>query len=315
MPVYNAEKYLKESIESILNQSYPDFEFIIINDGSTDDSLNIIQSYQEQDKRIKIINQSNQGISKALNNGISIAKGKYIARMDADDISMPHRLKVQIDFLNKTSKALAVGSNAMYIDVDGNYLYTSSSAVSWFAIQRELPQNPFFHSSVMFKKAAWSQVGGYREDIVHYFEDKILWNQFAQIGELHNIKEPLIYYRLNPESVSNNTTYTIKLLREIYDKVIRTGNLSQKQFYELKKITSVSKKKKLSNYYLLLGSIYLNQNFNKNLAIKNLLQGLYHTPINMSLWLRIGISILPKTTILFIRRLKNRMGIIINSLT
>lgn len=99
MPVYNSEKYLKESIESILNQSYSDLEFIIINDGSTDNSFKIIKEYAKLDKRINVISRENKGIVYSLNEAIRLAKGEYIARMDADDISAPKRIEKQISFL------------------------------------------------------------------------------------------------------------------------------------------------------------------------------------------------------------------------
>ena len=101
MPVYNAERFLNFSIKSILKQTYSDFEFIIINDGSTDNSMNIINHYEKIDNRIKVINQKNLGVTRALINGIKNSKGKYIARMDADDISLPQRFAQQIVWINK----------------------------------------------------------------------------------------------------------------------------------------------------------------------------------------------------------------------
>ncbi len=121
MPVYNCEKFLNSSIESILNQTFDNFEYIIINDGSTDNSLNIIKSYK--DKRIKIINNSkNIGISRSLNKGIYRATGDYIARHDADDISDLERLSFQLEYLNKNDVDL-VDTSITFIDKDDNYLY------------------------------------------------------------------------------------------------------------------------------------------------------------------------------------------------
>ena len=101
MPVYNAQKYLNKAIDSILAQTYKDFEFIIINDGSTDNSLQIIKKYQKKDKRIIVKNKKNKGIVAALNDGIKLSRGKYLARMDADDISLPSRFEVQVNFMEK----------------------------------------------------------------------------------------------------------------------------------------------------------------------------------------------------------------------
>ena len=110
MPVFNNEKYLKESIESILKQTYVDYEFIIVNDGSTDGSQKIIEDYQKQDDRIILLTQDNQGITKSLNRGIKNSKGKYIARMDADDVCDPKRFEFQIQFLEKHPNTDIVGS-------------------------------------------------------------------------------------------------------------------------------------------------------------------------------------------------------------
>ena len=106
LPVYNAQKYLEEAIESIINQTYTNFEFIIIDDGSGDNSLNIINKYQKQDSRILVITRENKGLVYTLNEGINQAKGKYIARMDADDISLSNRFEKQIELLENRCKQI-----------------------------------------------------------------------------------------------------------------------------------------------------------------------------------------------------------------
>ena len=122
MPVYNGDKYLQEAIESILNQTEGDFEFIIINDGSTDDSPALIDKYRELDSRIKVITQENKGLISSLNTGIDEAKGKYIARMDADDVSLPERFRTQLEYMEKNSKIGACGSWAKVFDEGRNHL-------------------------------------------------------------------------------------------------------------------------------------------------------------------------------------------------
>ena len=115
MPVYNGEKYLRQAVDSILNQTFKDFEFLIINDGSTDKTLAILQEYKN--KRVKIINnKKNIGLTKSLNKGLKLAKGKYIARMDADDISLSNRLRKQIDFLDKHNKIGVLGTQMKIIN-------------------------------------------------------------------------------------------------------------------------------------------------------------------------------------------------------
>src|SRR5688500_15226048 len=117
MSAYNSDKYIAKAIESILNQTFKDFEFIIINDGSKDESLKIIKRYGKKDKRIVLIdNKKNLGLIKSLNKGLKIAKGKYIARMDSDDIAMPQRFKIQLDYLDKNRNIFLVGTSFEQID-------------------------------------------------------------------------------------------------------------------------------------------------------------------------------------------------------
>lgn len=123
MPVFNEEKYLERAILSVLYQTFSDFEFIIINDGSQDDTLKIAQEFQKKDKRIKIINHAqNKGLVNSLNDGISIAKGEYIARMDGDDICVFNRFEKQIIFLKNNPEVKLVGSFIDIIDSEDNII-------------------------------------------------------------------------------------------------------------------------------------------------------------------------------------------------
>src|ERR1700761_448098 len=115
MPAYNAEKYIGTAINSLLKQTFSSFELVIINDGSTDNTINIINAFN--DKRIKLVDQQNKGIAAALNHGLKIARAPYIARFDADDICMPERLEVQYNFLSMNPDYVIVGSDADYIDM------------------------------------------------------------------------------------------------------------------------------------------------------------------------------------------------------
>jgi glycosyltransferase involved in cell wall biosynthesis len=269
MSVYNTEKYLTESINSILNQTYTDFEFIIVNDGSNDNSLEIINSFH--DTRIVIINQSNTGLAKALNNGIKLAKGKYIARMDADDISNKDRIEKQVVFLNENPQYVVIGSNATFIDMQSNRLYDSNYFLNDNEIRDRLPLSPFFHSSTMFKKNIFEEIGGYNEKIKHHFEDRILWNQMAKLGKLGNLPETLISYRLVPNSISNKKSEKFKIFDEICNKIIETGNVTEKDLKIISKLSeSQTDSEKLANYHLRLGKIYLENNFNRQKAIFHL---------------------------------------------
>ena len=152
MPVYNGDQFLDKSIKSVLNQTFNNFEYIIINDGSTDDSLKIIESYR--DSRIKIINYSkNRGITFALNNGLNVAKGDYIARQDQDDISLPDRFMLQIEYLENNDVDL-IDTNFIFIDENDNYLQDYEKR--YFSPDETLSHLFFYemvHASIMCKRS------------------------------------------------------------------------------------------------------------------------------------------------------------------
>lgn len=206
LPVYNGEKYLTEAIESILNQSYKNFELIIINDGSHDKSLLIAEKFK--DKRIRIYNQKhNQGLAKTLNFGINLAKGKYIARQDQDDFSYPERLKKEVDYLNKNPKCGLIGTWAEIWkgkNKDTNR-FLKHPATNDLLQLFLLFNNPFVHSSVIIRKKALNEIGLYSTDKEREPpEDYELWSRIAQKYDLANIPEILHAYRETPKSMSRS---------------------------------------------------------------------------------------------------------------
>ena len=293
MAVYNTEKYLKEAIDSMLNQTYTNFEFIIINDGSTDSSLEIIESYK--DNRILLMNQTNSGLSTALNNGIKSARGKYIARMDADDISLSYRLEKQTNFLDNNPNIIAVGSSADILDEKGTYLYTRMMETDSQKIKKNILNGMFtFHSSSMFRKDIFEKIGGYDETIKNQFEDKILWYKLAQCGDLTNITEPLIKYRLVPSSISNKTKKDFFILVPIYYKIVNNQVLNTEDLkiissYEIK----INKRKKKANYYYNLGVIYLEHRNERIQSIKYLIKSLVHDLSNIHIYFQLFLNLLP----------------------
>lgn len=207
MPVYNTEKYVKQAIQSILNQTFTNFELIIINDGSTDDSLKIIQSFD--DKRIKIIqNQINQGISFSLNKGVNLAEGKYIARMDADDISMPNRLEKQVEFLSNNPSIDFVGCSIKGIDRLGKPKRFSIRDYNHKRIECLLLFTcPFYHPTIMAKKAVFANL---KYDTKYDgMEDWELWTRIVRQYKTANISDVLLQYRRH----ENNTSKTIGLTK------------------------------------------------------------------------------------------------------
>ena len=174
MPAYNAANYIGEAIDSVLQQSFDDFELLIINDGSTDNTTQVIRSYN--DTRIILIDHHvNHGIAAALNTGLSKAGGKYIARFDADDICSPERLQEQVSFLDNHPDYVLTGSDAEYISENGEHLFYFKcfSHNNEQLLHKIYSQCPFIHSSVMYRINPVIEAGGYSL-YAHNFEDYFL---------------------------------------------------------------------------------------------------------------------------------------------
>lgn len=225
MPVYNAEQYLAQAIESIITQSLTDWELILVNDGSTDGSESIIKRYK--DNRIYYLkNKENIGLIKTLNLGIDYCSGEYIARMDADDMSFCDRLEHQVDFLDKHPSHIMCGTNALvinnYDDVTGRI--------------RNLPDNdllqinllfsvPFIHPSMMIRREIL--VNNRYDEAYKHVEDYELWCRIARQGLIANLKKELFLYRWHDSNVS---VLNADVQSKLKDKIILDG-LSQLDIY------------------------------------------------------------------------------------
>ena len=194
MSVYNDEKTLSEAIKSILEQSYTNFEFIIINDGSIDNSLKIIQKFKNLDKRIFVINRENKGLAYSLNEAINKSNGKYIARMDADDISLPNRLEEQLRKFKSNKNLMVVGTSAYYLNSKISSRKIINMPESHDQIINSIfKSSPFIHPSIMMKKKFIKLMNGYNNNYVRC-QDYDLWLRGRFIGEFYNIQIPLIIY-------------------------------------------------------------------------------------------------------------------------
>ncbi|NVM23939.1 MAG: glycosyltransferase, partial [Desulfobacterales bacterium] len=201
MSVYNGEKYLREAIDSILNQTFEDYEFLIIDDGSTDGTAAILGSYH--DLRMKVVrNEENMGLTKSLNKGLTIAKGGYIARMDADDISLPERLQKQVEYLEVHPEIGVVGTWADYTDEHGVSrgawrFPTEPALVGWWII---LGGFCLAHPSVMMRFDVIKRLGFYDPEAI-YAQDCELWTRANSVTRLANIPEVLLRYRYQEKSI------------------------------------------------------------------------------------------------------------------
>jgi len=214
MSVYNGEKYLREAIESILSQTFTDFEFIIVDDGSTDGSLKIIRSYV--DKRIKVINnEENMGLTNSLNKALKKASGDYVARQDADDISLPNRFEEQVKYLDKHPGVALLGTSIYKIDEDGRIVAKIIATASPSKIL--FGENQFSHGTVMFRKEIVDKLGGY-DELFRRAQDYELWLRIAKHYEVRILTQILYKLRFHNEAISINkiremqkSTFKIKI--------------------------------------------------------------------------------------------------------
>ncbi len=209
VPVYNAERFLDECIQSILNQTYTNFELILINDGSTDRSEAIMRQYR--DPRIRVITQRNSGIVRALNRGLSVAAGDFIARMDADDISLPNRFEIQAGILEARRDVVLVGGRFITIDATG-VIDGEPKGAERHARRTKTDFNTFpprvataLHPLIMMRASAIKAIGGYREGYPHA-EDYDMYMRISKIGKIENIDDVVLKYRLHGANISVTKT-------------------------------------------------------------------------------------------------------------
>ena len=201
MPVYNAERHIEEAVDSILNQTFGEFEFIIIDDCSTDSSYELLQRFSEKDKRIKLYkNSKNSKISYTLNRSLSIASGKYVARMDADDIALPSRFEIQLKYLENNPETALVGASLFYIDGSNNPIGSRDSICGSSLINKIIEyRSPLAHPTWMFRKNVLEKIGGYREVVPAEDYDVLLRLHSAGI-RFDNVPEKLLKYRISDGS-------------------------------------------------------------------------------------------------------------------
>ena len=291
MPAYNAEDYIAEAIESVLCQTFADFELLIINDGSTDSTKQIIASFH--DSRIRLIDQENKGISAALNDGLQHAKAKYIARFDADDICRNDRLQKQYEFLLFNPDYIIVGSDAEYISETGDHLcFFSSKGHTHEEIMKDIYSAcPLTHSSVMYKKQIVLRCGGYPVH-AHTFEDYLLWIQICSYGKICNLSEPLIKVRFSPASVTIDEQWRGRRFRKLKTKIIKQGFITKAQGDEFLSIikSQDTERIKKGSYHALCGKKYLINNHQPEKARIHIKKAIITYPLRIDNYLLLALS-------------------------
>jgi glycosyltransferase involved in cell wall biosynthesis len=220
MPVYDAAAYLAQAVESVLAQTFEDFELIIVNDGSTDRSPRILADLARRDGRIKLISRSNTGIVGALNDALQAAGADLIARMDADDVSLPQRFEKQLAYLRARPEVVALGSRVVGIDPCGCELFHSEHSLAHDEIDAELLKGvgwAMVHPTVIMRRGPLQRVGAYRSEY-QWVEDLDLFLRLAEIGTLANLPDELLLYRQHTESVNRTRA---QQQAELADRCVR----------------------------------------------------------------------------------------------
>ena len=223
MSVYNGQEYLAEAMDSILTQTFGDFEFIIIDDGSTDESIAMVQDYAKRDSRIVFKARENKGLPATLNEAARMARGEYLARMDPDDVAMPDRFAKQIAFMREHPDVACVGSRVILIDPYGVPYNHTDHPLTHEEIDRDLLAGSgwsIVHPAAFMRKSMLEKAGWYNESY-RTSQDFELWLRMAEIGKLANVPDHLLKYRqhlgsANFAKAEQQKKFKVKVLTEAY---------------------------------------------------------------------------------------------------
>jgi glycosyltransferase involved in cell wall biosynthesis len=204
IPVFNGQEYLEQAVESVLGQTFTDFELLLLDDGSSDDSREIMESFAHQDQRCQVHSWPNRGIVETLNAGLELAVGKYIIRMDSDDVCTPDRFDKQVRFLENNPQCVVVGSRVLWIDPEGMPLRTAGEQLDHGDIDAENMRGGqvLHHPAVTIRSDALRRLGAYREGFRHA-EDLDLFLRLAEVGKVANLPEILLSYRQHLDSIGH----------------------------------------------------------------------------------------------------------------
>ena len=204
MSVYNGEEHLADAVESVLEQSFRDFEFIIVDDGSTDGSRAILANYAGRDPRIRIVSQGNTGLTRALRNGVALARAPLVARMDADDLSLPHRFERQVALLDARPDLVAATCHIEHFHDDGSVRMVAKDIgpEPLIPLYNSFTNRIGGHGQVMFRRSAYERAGGY-DPAYRYSQDYDLWSRLLDLGGFGVVEEVLYRWRVGHGSITD----------------------------------------------------------------------------------------------------------------
>jgi len=210
---YNAGTFLKEAVESVLRQAYEKFEYVLVDDGSTDNTLSILKGYAAKDKRIVIVEKEHSGLTASLNIGLEQAKGEWVARLDADDIAVPDRLSNQWDFVQNNDRIVLLGGGCIEVDENGIAIKKHIYPTEQNALMSRLETGKAFfsHSSAFFNKAYVLELGGYNPKFVRS-QDWDLWLRIGENAQIGCLPLPVVKLRKHSQAISNTNQGKLQLV-------------------------------------------------------------------------------------------------------
>ncbi len=308
MSVYNGAIHLKDTCESVLSQEGVNLEFIIVNDGSTDTSGEILRQYASHDSRVIVIENHNQGLTLSLIQGCLKARGRYIARQDVGDTSQAERLRLQQAALDQFPQTSFVSSWTTYVGPDWEHLFTVKSAGKAKEPTNILPvtpdnkfiDGPTHHGSVMFRRDAYLKIGGYRGEF-YFAQDFDLWLRLAEIGMFQILEMPLYLARITPSSLSASNKET----QEAFGKLAwdafraRKSGASEQSILEQASMLRPQRDKRQSSYRQSRGYYFIGETLRRNnddRAVSYLSRAVKEFPFSVKPWLRLAQARLRKSS-------------------
>jgi len=297
--VYNGERDLKGTMGSLLSQTGCEFEVVAVNDGSRDDSGEILEELARKDGRIRVIHQENQGLTKALIRGCAAARGTYIARMDAGDVSLPGRLSRQTKALRGAPDLAFVSCGSRFVGPNGEFLFESTgsgiasapTAILDAGHDKGVVDGPSSHPSVMFRRDKYGEVGGYRPEFC-LAQDWDLWYRLATVGKFQMLPEILVEIQWGVDSISANRKRDQDELAMLARKSVDRRLAGRSDVDLLREAKTISQSGYRKSHWLASGAHYfvgecLRRNGDMATAKKYFLRSLRTNPFNAKSWIRL----------------------------
>lgn len=241
LPVYNAERFVAETLDSLIRQTNKNFEIIAVNDGSSDGSLKILREYAKRDDRIKVIDQKNQGLVKTLNTAAKLSSGEFLARIDADDVALDRRFEFQLKAMKEDTTRVLIAGGFDVMNEDGEILYHDAVPTNYEDIINAMyTRNPIAHGSILMRRSAFEAAGGYSEDCGPT-EDYELWTRLSKIGTIIALPQTIFRWRVNPNGITSTKS-------DIMEKHMKVNFIKFQELHPFKLVTRAALKEKFAHY-------------------------------------------------------------------